>query len=660
MIYYINKSNINNEGVYYYTDLDQMSDIGVSAGWHISGNDLTNALITKITYLPNKNIITINGGIINSEGYYYFTPFSAFPSDDDPYPEEPESNEYIHSGTFLGKTTDELISGIAIYSDSNGIKTIYCCTFTKTTTPINDIYGGIYSTTIPSVNTNDKTEYIFEKITNSPNKHFSKLTIDSNKNIYAVATTFNGIAGGLYKINNIGISNIFPQQTSLTKVSANSQRIIVTSIDSITRKGFIYTSIDGGINFNQYNSQNLHYTSTCIATTSNKAYASANDDSNGGLFRLVITSWENITPNDAGNNFSYITCNNSGSIVVACTGSSILEGFIYVNENSGQRDIWQRIIKDFSSYDNNMFNKWSSVTVNSSGTNIDASDFYGNFWKSSDLGNSWHVMNKISNNNMTTNLNNETNYYWNSSTNNLIMNSTHFWSSSYVYKNLKADDYDDVESNPYIDTEETGDVIAESSGDIIKVITIDNTPPPTPTPTPIPLPISDICFIAGTPIVTNQGIIPIEKINPKIHTIRNKKIIAITKTISQDDYLVCFEKNSLGPELPNKKTIMSKDHKLFYKGKIAEAKKFLGKFNKVTKITYNGEILYNVLMEDCYKINVNNLTCESLDPDNVIAKLYTEYNDEKCKNSLIIKMNESILKQDYPTYKNIVKSIVKS
>ena len=186
--------------------------------------------------------------------------------------------------------------------------------------------------------------------------------------------------------------------------------------------------------------------------------------------------------------------------------------------------------------------------------------------------------------------------------------------------------------------------------------------PPTPsppTPSPIPLPISDICFIAGTPIVTNQGIIPIEKINPKIHTIRNKKIIAITQTISQDDYLVCFEQNSLGPELPTKKTIMSKDHKLFYKGKIAEAKNFLGKFNKVTKITYNGEILYNVLMDECYKINVNNLTCETLDPENVIAKLYTEYYDENYKKNVIIKMNDSILKQDYPTYKNLVKSIMK-
>jgi hypothetical protein len=35
--------------------------------------------------------------------------------------------------------------------------------------------------------------------------------------------------------------------------------------------------------------------------------------------------------------------------------------------------------------------------------------------------------------------------------------------------------------------------------------------------------ISDICFPAGTPITTDQGLIPIETILPNIHTI-NKKI----------------------------------------------------------------------------------------------------------------------------------------
>jgi hypothetical protein len=104
---------------------------------------------------------------------------------------------------------------------------------------------------------------------------------------------------------------------------------------------------------------------------------------------------------------------------------------------------------------------------------------------------------------------------------------------------------------------------------------------------------------------------------------------------------------------------MTKDHKIFYKGKITEAKNFLDKFENIYKIEYNGEILYNVLMDQCYKIHVNNLTCETLDPENIIAKLYTKNYDNDYKHNIIVKLNESILKQDYPTYKKIVKEIIK-
>jgi len=134
--------------------------------------------------------------------------------------------------------------------------------------------------------------------------------------------------------------------------------------------------------------------------------------------------------------------------------------------------------------------------------------------------------------------------------------------------------------------------------------------------------ISNICFPAGTPIVTNQGNIPIEHLNPKIHTIRNKKIVTITKTINVDKHLVCFEKHALDYNIPSQKTIISKNHKIFFNKKMRQAKEFIGLFENVYKIKYNGEILYNVLMEDYDKMVVNNLVCETLHPENSIAKLY--------------------------------------
>jgi hypothetical protein len=133
---------------------------------------------------------------------------------------------------------------------------------------------------------------------------------------------------------------------------------------------------------------------------------------------------------------------------------------------------------------------------------------------------------------------------------------------------------------------------------------------------------SNICFLAKTPIKTDQGLIHIDEINPEIHTIRNKKIVDITRTISQDKHLICFEKDCLGNNIPSQKTIMSKNHEVLYKGKMLKAKEFLGLVDNVYTKKYNGEVLYNVLMEEHEKMVVNNLICETLHPNNRIAKLF--------------------------------------
>jgi len=166
------------------------------------------------------------------------------------------------------------------------------------------------------------------------------------------------------------------------------------------------------------------------------------------------------------------------------------------------------------------------------------------------------------------------------------------------------------------------------------------------------LPISNICFPAGTPITTNQGTFPIEKINQAIHTIRNKKIVGITQTVTQDRYLVCFEKDSLGINLPSQKTIISKNHGIFYKGKMLHAKEFIGKFENVKKIKYTGEILYNVLMEDHDKMMVNNLICETLHPENGTAKLY------KCLQNLNPKEQQNLIENcnEYTIKNNVFSS----
>jgi uncharacterized repeat protein (TIGR03803 family) len=175
-------------------------------------------------------------------------------------------------------------------------------------------------------------------------------------------------------------------------------------------------------------------------------------------------------------------------------------------------------------------------------------------------------------------------------------------------------------------------------------------PPITPT-------VSNICFPEKTPIVTDQGIIPIEKINPELHTIRDQKIKAITQTITQDAYLVCFEANSLGKNYPKKTTTISKEHKILYKGKMIKADKFIGRFDNVKPVKYNGEILYNVLMEEYNFVNVNNMICETLHPNNIVAKLYTNHYSNEYKNNVVVLLNECIKKRDYVTYKRLTSGI---
>jgi hypothetical protein len=133
-------------------------------------------------------------------------------------------------------------------------------------------------------------------------------------------------------------------------------------------------------------------------------------------------------------------------------------------------------------------------------------------------------------------------------------------------------------------------------------------------------PIAPICFAASTPIQTDQGVMPIEKVNSDLHTINNKKVVAITKTVSLDKYLVCFEKDAIGDNVPSEKTVVSKNHLIYNNGQMIKAVDFVGKYRNVHKIKYDGDILYNVLLEKYDKILVNNLICETLHPRNAVAK----------------------------------------
>ena len=182
----------------------------------------------------------------------------------------------------------------------------------------------------------------------------------------------------------------------------------------------------------------------------------------------------------------------------------------------------------------------------------------------------------------------------------------------------------------------------------------------TSVPITIPAPsfITNICFPGNTPIETDDGYITIKKLVPGHHTIRGQRIVGITKTIAPDEHLICFEKDALGKNVPSQRTLMSKEHKIYYKNKLQEARDFLEDFDLVSKSKYSGEPLYNVLLEYHGIMIVNNMPCETLHPKSLSAKLYTSIRySSSVREQILAMIHRAIQNKDYKTYRKIMKRI---
>jgi len=166
-----------------------------------------------------------------------------------------------------------------------------------------------------------------------------------------------------------------------------------------------------------------------------------------------------------------------------------------------------------------------------------------------------------------------------------------------------------------------------------------------------------ICFPKGTPVTTNQGDIAIEKLNPDIHTIRGKKIVAIIQTNPLFTHIVSIENGALGKNVPNTTTQISKEHSVYYKGKMTRAIDLVGVCDGVIEIPYNGETLYNVLLKKHDKMMINNLICETLHPDNIMAKICGgKYNNAE-QNKLCAELSKIMKDKDFKACKKLYASL---
>ena len=123
------------------------------------------------------------------------------------------------------------------------------------------------------------------------------------------------------------------------------------------------------------------------------------------------------------------------------------------------------------------------------------------------------------------------------------------------------------------------------------------------------------CFPLGTPVLTDEGIINIEKLNSK-HRIQGSSIVKITRSAGHR-YIINIPKNSLCLNVPSRDTKCSLEHKIFYRGVMIKARDLVNRCAPVRKIPHDGSALYNVLLDHHGAMSVNNLICETLHPTSV-------------------------------------------
>jgi len=121
-----------------------------------------------------------------------------------------------------------------------------------------------------------------------------------------------------------------------------------------------------------------------------------------------------------------------------------------------------------------------------------------------------------------------------------------------------------------------------------------------------PTVVSNVCFLGDTLISTDQGDIAIMNLS-SFNTIRGKSILEITKTTTLDKELVHFESNSIGN---HNATTLSKTHLVYYQGTFQQASELTALPN-VYYVPYQGELLYNIIMETHDIIIANQMICES-------------------------------------------------
>jgi len=145
--------------------------------------------------------------------------------------------------------------------------------------------------------------------------------------------------------------------------------------------------------------------------------------------------------------------------------------------------------------------------------------------------------------------------------------------------------------------------------------------------------ISNICFRGEAKVLTSEGYLEIREVKRGMK-VQGEEIEEVTRTISKESEVVMMKAGSIMKNMPKEDTVITKEHKVLYKGRMVEAKELVNGRTIVYE-KYKGETLYNILLSGEGKMVVNGMIVETLSPSNNIAKLYEMIKgykeEEKCE-----------------------------
>ena len=127
-----------------------------------------------------------------------------------------------------------------------------------------------------------------------------------------------------------------------------------------------------------------------------------------------------------------------------------------------------------------------------------------------------------------------------------------------------------------------------------------------------------VCFLGNSLVHTDQGKIAIKDIELS-NTINGHEIKKVTNMINERNYVILFKKDSLGENVPDRNTYVTRGHGIYINGELRPAVKLVNGDTIVRKKMVKSRI-YNVLLDHHGKMKVNNMLAETLHPDNKYAK----------------------------------------